>query len=65
MARSGKPSPSDGAKPKVHVTHTGGRYVNADELLRSPQVREAIDSMAQIAQEGTGKETPPPPPSDD
>ena len=68
MARSGKPSPSDGSKPKVHVTHTGGRYVNADELLRSPQVKAAIDSMAQIAQEDTGKESPPrrpppPPPS--
>ena len=60
MARSGKPSPSDGAKPKVHVTHTGGRYVNADELLRSPQVREAIDSMAQIAEEEPGKTRRPP-----
>ena len=65
MARSSKPSPSDGSKPKVHVTHTGGRYVKADELLRNPQVREAIDSMAQIAQEGTGKDASPPPPSDD
>ena len=60
MARSGKPSPSDRSKPKVHVTHTGGRYVNADELMRSPQVREAIDSMAQIAEEEPGKTRRPP-----
>jgi hypothetical protein len=49
----------------VHVTHTGGRYVKADELLRNPQVKEAIDNMAQIAQEETGTETSTPPSSDD
>ena len=50
MARSRKRSPREGCKPKVHVTHKGGRYVNADELLRSPEVIEAIDAMAQIAE---------------
>lgn len=61
MARSGKPSPSDG-KPKVHVTHTGGRYVKAEELLRSPEVQEAIDTMAQIAERDrrAGGSTKPP-----
>ena len=49
MPRSRKPSPSEGSKPKVHVTHTGGRYVNPEELLRDPKVMEAIDTMAEIA----------------
>ena len=49
MPRSRKPSPSEPSKPKVHVTHTGGRYVNPDELLRDPKVMEAIDAMAEIA----------------
>ena len=44
MARSGKESSGD-SKPKVHVTATGGMYYEADELLRSPKVREAIKSM--------------------
>ena len=50
MARSRKPSSNERSKPKVHVTHTGGRYVNPDELLRNPEVKEAIDTMAEIAQ---------------
>ena len=50
MPRSRKPSQSDGSKPKVHVTYTGGQYVNPDELLRTPRVKDAIDTMAQIAQ---------------
>lgn len=29
-------------KPTVHFTKFGGRYVNADELLRSGKVREQI-----------------------
>ena len=50
VVRLRKPSPREGSKPKVYVTHKGGRYVNADELLRSPEVIEAIDAMAQIAE---------------
>ena len=49
MPRSRKPSPSERSKPKIHVTHTGGRYVDPDELLRDPKVGEAIDAMAEIA----------------
>ena len=49
MPRSRKPSLREGSKPKVHVTHTGGQYVNPDELLRDPKVKAAIDAMAEIA----------------
>ena len=49
MPRSRKPSQSDGSKPKVHVTYTGGQYVNPEELLRTPRVKDAINTMVQIA----------------
>lgn len=42
---SGK-TPDD--KPTVHFTRFGGRYVNADELLRSKKVREQIRSMKDL-----------------
>ena len=61
MPRSRKPSHSGGSKPKVHVTHTGGRYVNPDELLRNPEVKEAIDTMAEIAQRNQKGSTDNPP----
>lgn len=49
MAQGKASSGSDPTKPKIHVTPTGGMYVEADELMRSPEVRKAIKSMAQIA----------------
>lgn len=51
MARRKASSGSDPTKPKVHVTPTGGMYVHADELLRTPEVRETIKRMAQIAED--------------
>lgn len=57
MARSGKESSGD-SKPKVHVTATGGMYYEADELLRSPKVREAIKSMVGIASSDSNKRAP-------
>ena len=60
MPRSRKPQ-SDGSKPKVHVTYTGGQYVNPEELLRTPRVKDAINTMAQIAereQRGRTDDTP-------
>ncbi len=48
MARSDKTSSGSDSKPKVHVTATGGMYFEADELLRSPEVRKAIKSMVGI-----------------
>ena len=34
--------------PTVHFTKFGGRYVKADELLRSEKVREQLRSMAEL-----------------
>ena len=34
--------------PKIYVTSRGARYVKADEVLKSPKVRKAIEKMAQI-----------------
>lgn len=42
---SGK-DPDD--KPTVYFTRFGGRYVKADELLRSKKVRDQIRSMANL-----------------
>ena len=53
MARRKASSGSDSTKPKVHVTPTGGMYVHADELLRTPEVRETIKRMTQIAKTQT------------
>ena len=58
MARSGKKSSGSDSKPKVHVTATGGMYYEADELLRSPKVREAIKSMVGIASSDSNKRAP-------
>ena len=49
MPRSRNPSQGDGSKPRIHITHTGGRYIHPEELLRAPKVKEAIDTMAEIA----------------
>ena len=57
MARSDKASSGD-SKPKVYVTATGGMYYEADELLRSPKVREAIKSMVGIASSDSNKRAP-------
>ena len=47
--RSAPTSPAgDEGRPKVHFTRFGGRYVNADELLRSEAVRDQIRSMAEL-----------------
>ena len=54
MARSRNPSSRERSKPRVHVTYTGGLYVDPAELLHSPKVKEAIDTMAQIAQMDEG-----------
>lgn len=35
-------------KPTVYFTRFGGRYVKADELLRSRKVRDQIRSMAEL-----------------
>ena len=32
--------------PKIYVTSRGARYVKADEVLKSPKVRKAIEKMA-------------------
>ena len=67
MGRRKASSDSDPTKPKVHVTATGGMYVEAHELLRTPEVRETIKRMAQIAEDSNklaseqtsgGSETP-------
>ena len=42
-----KKAPSD--TPTVHFTRYGGRYVKADELLRSNAAREQIRKMADLA----------------
>ena len=47
-------------QPTVHFTKFGGRYVKADELLRSEKVREQIRSMAELfrndaSRDGSGK----------
>ena len=42
-----KKPPSDTAT--VHFTKYGGRYVKADELLRSNAAREQIRKMAELA----------------
>lgn len=51
MARRKASSGNSPTKPKVYVTHTGGMYVHADELLRTPEVRKVINQMAQIAED--------------
>lgn len=51
MARRKASSGNSPTKPKVQVTHTGGMYVEAHELLRNPEVRETIRRMAQIAED--------------
>ena len=43
---SGK-TPDD--KPTVHITETGGWYVDPDELLRSEPVRKEIERLAELA----------------
>ena len=43
---SGK-APDD--KPTVHITETGGWYVDPDELLRSEPVRKEIEKWADLA----------------
>ena len=58
MARSGKKSSDSDSKPKVYVTATGGMYYEADELLRSPEVRKAIKSMVGITSIDPNKRTP-------
>ena len=57
MARSGKTSSGE-SRPKVYVTATGGMYFEADELLRSPEVRKAIKSMVGITSIDPSKRTP-------
>lgn len=39
---------SEQERPEVHVTRFGGRYVKADELLRSKRGREVIDAIAEF-----------------
>ncbi len=51
MARRRASSGNNPTKPKVHITATGGMYVEAHELLRTPEVRETIKRMAQIAED--------------
>ena len=65
MARSRKPSPSGRSNPKIYVTHTGGRYVKAEELLRSPEVKDEIDTMAQIAEQDRKEGASTEPPADE
>ena len=65
MSRSRKPSPGGRSKPKIYVTHTGGRYVKAEELLRSPEVKDAIDTMAQIAEQDRNEAASAEPPADE
>ena len=43
---SGK-APDD--KPTVHITETGGWYVDPDELLRSKPVQKEIERLAELA----------------
>lgn len=51
MARRRASSGTNPTKPKVHITATGGMYVEAHELLRTPEVRKVINQMAQIAED--------------
>ena len=51
---SGK-GPDD--KPTVHITETGGWYVDPGELLRSDPVRKEIEKWAKIAEKNGGAET--------
>ena len=52
--------------PTVYFTRFGGRYVKADELLRSEKVRDQIRSMAKLFRndasrdgaEGSGRRKP-------
>ena len=45
--------------PKIYVTSRGARYVKAEELLASPEVREIIKKMAQIPVERKSSDTSP------
>lgn len=44
---------------KIYVTSRGGQYVEADELLDSPKVREIIKKMADIPVERKSSDTSP------
>ena len=57
MARSPKTPSDSNSKPKVHVTATGGRYVEAGELLRNAEARKAINSMAQLSADDSNRGT--------
>ena len=60
---SGK-APND--EPTVHITETGGWYVDPGELLRSEPVRKEIEKWAKLAEDGgiadtkRGSDEPPP-----
>lgn len=36
------------SKPEVHVTHRGGRYVDARELLQSPEARRQMAALNRV-----------------
>ncbi len=44
-------------KPTVHITETGGWYVDPDELLRSEPVREEIEKWAELAKRSSIADT--------
>lgn len=39
---------TDEERPRIYVTPRGGRYVKADELLRSKRARKVIKAMAKL-----------------
>ena len=45
-------------KPTVYFTRFGGRYVKADELLRSRKVRDQIRSMAELFRNDASRDGP-------
>ena len=47
VPQKGEPK-SDQERPQIYVTRLGGRYVKADELLRSKRGREMVDAIADL-----------------
>ena len=39
---------------EVHVTPTGGRYVNPDELIRSDSVKKVLDEVRRVSRFAVG-----------
>ena len=43
-----KPSETEEEYPKIRINSRGERYIEAEDLFRSPKVREQIKKLAQL-----------------